>query len=506
MDKLEFTRDSGQAGGHPETGHRAYVASSLVTLTLSFAVYEVLGFLIRIVLAGGLPTDEYGLVTYCWSTGSTLGFLLMVGREHEALVNIPRMGHSDLRRLHRYLRRVSGFIVAALFILLTISTIAGLQLEVLGIAGFVLGNLAFQMVQYTLLGNRRFGTHLLVNASLNGASLACVYALKVQGMLNARTALSTLILVLAAAVFIGATLVGLNRHHETPAVETPDSPDPSTTRTWVLTRFEVNNLRFFVIDLAGTMIPLIPILSLQGLRGYEQVAYFSLASTFYKASLVFASVLHSTYAPILSQSFLSDKARYFRLLKESLGLTILVQGLLAIALGVFSQSVLSFFVDARYATSSTLLQLMLLGTAFESLYFVCSSVLRTSAHSRELLAVNLAALGTCVGLVPAFVFWFGAVGAAGSYALVLLLQGSTGFLAMRYVFRSLQPDVLTSRYTLAVLLWCACPPLELALLLISGTAMLPLYQIAAASVFILLGFALDVASPTSLKPVLIRKA
>ncbi|TXT54862.1 MAG: membrane protein of unknown function [Candidatus Thorarchaeota archaeon] len=479
---------------------KSYVRSGLIFMTLSLAAHKGLLFILRILLARYLSVGEYGLVTYCWGTGTTIGFLLMFGREHDAVVDIPRMSPNELSKETKYLLKIAiGIGVVFLWGTLSILITTNVELRIWALVGYALSNLIFQMEYYTLISTKSFKSHLVLTSIFNGGSVLAVIILGQMSIITPQNAiLSILVLSTVASVF-GAILIRIigtvdEKQHEIKI---------ESKRVWSFSRFESSNLHYFTADICTTLIPLLPVLLLDFFAGYEEVGFFGLSLSLYRASVIIAVIINITYGPGLSKTYIQNKSEYSRLFRESFQLTVFLQGAGAIGLGMLAGPVISVLADVRYLDSINVLQILLFGACFEALYFVSSSVLRTAGHSSTLSRINIVALGVFVIIGPISVALIGLQGAALSYAIVVGVQASCSFTAVWLNKNTYPESALKSSLLQRVFLLSLIPSVFLSLVVFSGVGISLAWLIVFLAIYYLVSHGLDVLKLTDVRDFLL---
>ncbi|MHA1864776.1 MAG: hypothetical protein ACTSWA_13470, partial [Candidatus Thorarchaeota archaeon] len=255
----------------PTQKHSKYVLSSFIVMTLSYATFNLFYFLTRIVMAQNLSVPDYGLVTYSWAMGSTIGFLFMVGREQDASVRIPRMNWYEQNTEASYIRRVFGSLnVVALGVFLGISMVIGLETQIWAIIGIALSQFLYSMEAYTLIASKKFKSHFMMSITFYGGTFLAVFVLGELNYLIAEIVLMSFIGLFFVTNFLGAFLIKPKLKED--SVTVPSSNAAELMHTWSMTRFDRTNLRYFAVDIVATFVPLSPILFLQFFHGFELVA------------------------------------------------------------------------------------------------------------------------------------------------------------------------------------------------------------------------------------------
>lgn len=492
---LEQDRDSPEDGETSLSSGRKrgnQLRTGLIFMSASLVGYRVLLFVIKIVLANSLSVADYGLVTYAWSTGTSLGFLLMIGREQDAIVMIPRMSPRDVFYESNYIVKIF-LLVGVLFIggVLVISFLFSMNTRIWGVIVFALANLVFQVVYYTIIATKSFKSHLILTTTFNGGALALIIGLDFLGSLTPDSAILAILLFMLVASMMGTLSIRLDsRRNLTNATEVESE---RTYQSWAFSRFERTNLRYFVVDICAILVPLLPIVLLESFLGLEEVGYYGFNMTLYRASIVLAVVVNITYGPDLSRYYESDTRSYSRCARESISLTIFLQGLAVIGMGILALPVVSFFGLGRYDSSAIVLQLLLLGGVFEALSFANASILRTSGNSEALLLVNLVSLGCAAILIPLFIIWFGPNGAALSLALVLIIQGSGGLAAIKMRLSTLPENTTADWFLARVGILALVPIVMISIALLFGLSNMVSYLALSVVVFVILGHYIGVS-------------
>jgi len=441
------------------------VATGFVFMTLSYVSFNVFYFLSRILLANFLSLEDYGILTYAWAVGTTTGFLLMIGREQDALVEIPRMNLSQLLFLRRSLVRIFlGSILVLLAVFALSSLFLTINVELLAIIGFAISNTVFQIQYYSLIGLSDYRSHFILNIGYYGSTFFLIWFIGSFWILTLELSIVVLILLLIASNLLGTVMASRSIMKSNPSLAASnDSTRP--LEIWSFTRFEKTNLRYFFVDIVATFIPLVPVLTLQFFVGYEEVAIIGVAFIFYRLSTFFGRVVHAVYSSFLSESFKADTREFTRLLKESIGLTIFLQGLSTISIGALAIEIITLFVDVRYSLSALILQILLLGTIFDSLYNASSSILRNSGRSQSLFVVNLITLISMLIISIPFASLLGIIGVSLSFSVVLTIQGITALFMIRRDVSSYYTNIIEKMYFLKLITWCILPILLLVILI-----------------------------------------
>lgn len=404
--------------------------SDFVLVVFSLVASLVCYFLSRVVMARSLSVADFGAVSYALTIGTTAGFLLMTGREHEALVQIPTMSESELRREIQYLIRIVsifGLILTPLAIF--VSYQLSLDFRIWAIIGFTLMNVCIQAIIYTLSSKKNFGYSLVVNLFLFAGVFGIVLLTDYQGILTAPLSVFIFVIFYIVASFIGITIL----YRLYGSSSDIDNSNTASLELWNLRRIDRNLMRYFLVDLGITLLPIVPLVMLEPFLGLESVGYFSVAFMVYRATIIFARAIFRIYSPIQAETYHTNKQKFTESVVESLYLMIALQGSVTIGLVFSGEFFLNLLVGASYESSVLLLQILLIGVSFEAFYVIMSSPLRMANESYRLMRINIIAVVIAIVLTPTLVIIYGIIGAALAYSLTIIVQSIFTFEAIRNI-------------------------------------------------------------------------
>ena len=372
----------------------------------------------------------------------------MMGRNQEALVWIPKMDGHQIIAERNYLYKSFTYVsVLGVFPLILLRFAFIIDDKTWAILSLALISAFFNMVAISLLAQKAFARHLLLNLTMFGGSLLVFLGLLELNLIDVTLSIAVLILFRWLSVHVGLLIMVQNVRHSDDTKLTSMDENHQHETVWGFTRFSRSTGHYFAVEIVATVVPIIGIFLLEFWDGLVAVAFFAMALLLYRLSRVFSWIVFVVFAPILAESHDKKPLAYVQAFRESLGYTLLFQGILTIGLVAFALPIMNLLAGPTYAISAFLLTLLLLGGVFDSFYQVCASILRTSGHSGLLFRVNVLVFIISIALTTAMVYWMGLIGAAISFVVTVVTQGILASLAVVYS-ESEYPEVMMPRKTL----------------------------------------------------------
>ncbi len=475
----------------------SYVASGLVLSGVSFIGSNALYFLTKLLLVRVLPVDSYGLIAYVWAVGATLGFLMMMGREQEALVQIPTADSNRYRMEWEYLAR--SFVLTFFFgqVPLFILRMLGVINDLLwGVLGFALAHVFFQMASYSVFSRKMFGRHAVLNIGANGGALILLSVLYVFHLLN--TLLTIVVFLISQWLSFILLYSMIIRNGVATTADNEHGYGPIGNQVWNFRRFSRSTAHYFFVDVVATIVPVSGVLVLEASWGLTPVAILSFALLIYRVSRVFSTVVFMVFSPLQAESYLSDTSTYARTFHDSLGLSILFQGLLTIVIVVFCDPVVLLLAGSQYMAATTPIIILLAAGVYDSLYQVSASVLRTSSHSDWLFRVNCCIFVINIVLTALLVPLYGVMGAVFSFSVTVFVQG---ILPSAYLCKNRDVYPSEMRLTSTVvrsIIWCTSIVLLAIMTPLVSSSLTTIYLVMAVTLLIITGLSLRMFSLSSI--------